>query len=110
MIETMLTKEITSDFLVPEGDIASTVVDDVAKVCLCCEIIHESLHTLDAFEKVDNLILFPLLVQGPVDILNCLSEDSRKTVTHGGMSKGVLMVATISGPRRVVWIDLGTAD
>jgi len=99
--------EVLGNFLVPKGDVTFTVVNDWSEFSVSAEVGHEGVHAVDTRDEIEDEMLGGLFVLSFYDILDGLAEDGGETVAHGGMSKGILMVATVGGPGRVVWVDPG---
>ena len=115
------TLEVPSDLLVPQSDIGFAVynrksafrggtgdgkdaltINDVPEVGVTRQVGHQTFHPFDTLDEVDDHLFRGLFVQRSDDVVDSLAEDSRQTVTHGGMGKGILVVSSERGPGRVL--------
>lgn len=101
-----LTLKVFRNLLVPEGDVGFTVVDDRPKLGITAQVGHEGVHSFETLDEVDDAVLGRLLVESARSIVDCLSQYGWEADAHGCMGKGVFVIATIRGPRGVIWVDL----
>jgi hypothetical protein len=101
------TLEIFCNFLVPHCDVCFAIVDERPQQGIVAEVGHEDTHALDALNEVEDELLGRLFVEGAGGVLDGLSEDGGEANAHGCMGERVLMVTAISGPRGIIWVDLG---
>ena len=102
----VLVLEILGDLLVPERDISLVIVHDGTQFCVAGKVGHELVHALDALDEIDNLVFLRLLVQGANSVVDSLAENRRQAHSHSRMCEGVLVVATVRRPWRVVGVNL----
>jgi len=58
-----LTLEVFSNFFIPEGDVAFTIVDDWPKLGIPTQVGHEGVHSFKTLDEVDDAILGGLLIE-----------------------------------------------
>ncbi len=100
--KTLRTSKELGDFLVPKGDVAFAIIEDGSESLVAAEVGHEAFHAANASDEVEDAWLGRLLVESANGVVDGLSKDGRETMAHGGVSKGIFVVAPVCGPRRVV--------
>lgn len=101
-----LTLEVFSNFFVPEGDVAFTVVDDWPKLGISAQVGHEGVHSIKTLDEVYDAVLGGLLIESARSIVDCLAQYGWKANAHGCVGKGVLVIAAKGRPRGVIGVDL----
>lgn len=85
-------------------------IDDVPEVSITRQVGHKTFHSLNTLNEVNNLFFRGLLVQSSNHIVNSLSKDRRQTMSHSGMSEGVLVVPSERWPRWVLYRRVTASD
>jgi hypothetical protein len=76
---------IGAAYLVPEGDISSSVIDDGPEFAVLLEVRHESLQSVDTVDEIDDSLFLVLVVQCLPDIVDSLAQDGGQSNTHGSL-------------------------
>jgi hypothetical protein len=82
-----------------------SLIDGSPQLSVVLQIVHQDVHSFDAFVQIDQLVFFWLFVQSLDGVINCFPQDCRQTLSHRLMRKTELVVSSVGRPRWVVGID-----